>query len=45
MTSLPGVFLIALVSTIFVVLPSGLNGFGIYLLNLYVSLLVAEGCK
>eukprot|EP00939_MAST-03C_sp_MAST-3C-sp1_P004967 g4967.t1 len=42
LTSLPGVFLIALVSTILVVLPSGLNGFGIYLLNLYVSLLVAE---
>lgn len=41
--SLPGVFLIALTSSVFVVLPSGLNGFGVYLLNLYISLLVAEG--
>jgi len=30
LVSLPGVFLIALVSTALVVLPSGLNGFGVY---------------
>lgn len=40
--SLPGLFLIALVSTILVVLPVQLNGFGIFLLTLWLALVVAE---
>eukprot|EP00286_Rhodomonas_abbreviata_P005986 CAMPEP_0181328476 /NCGR_PEP_ID=MMETSP1101-20121128/22742_1 /TAXON_ID=46948 /ORGANISM="Rhodomonas abbreviata, Strain Caron Lab Isolate" /LENGTH=693 /DNA_ID=CAMNT_0023437379 /DNA_START=8 /DNA_END=2090 /DNA_ORIENTATION=+ len=40
--SLPGLFLISLCSTILVILPSGLNGFGIFLLDLFLSLMVAE---
>jgi len=41
-TSLPGLFLIALISTILVVLPAGLNGFGVFLVDLFLSLIVAE---
>ena len=40
--SLPGVFMLALVTTVCVVLLAKLNGFGVYLLNLFVSLLVTE---
>ncbi|KAK1932327.1 ABC transporter G family member 11 [Phytophthora citrophthora] len=40
--TLPGIFLIALVSTLLVVLLSGLHGFGYFLLNLFLSLVVAE---
>lgn len=40
--SLPGIFLIALVSTLLVVLLSGLHTFGYFLLNLFLSLVVAE---
>eukprot|EP00465_Bigelowiella_longifila_P011906 CAMPEP_0185253788 /NCGR_PEP_ID=MMETSP1359-20130426/2388_1 /TAXON_ID=552665 /ORGANISM="Bigelowiella longifila, Strain CCMP242" /LENGTH=188 /DNA_ID=CAMNT_0027836215 /DNA_START=150 /DNA_END=716 /DNA_ORIENTATION=- len=43
LTSLPGVFSLALVTTILVVPLAKLNGFGIYLLTLFVSLLIAEG--
>ena len=42
LTSLPGVFLIAMVSSIIIVFPTKLNGFPIYFLDLFVSLLVAE---
>lgn len=38
----PGVFLIALVSAACVVLPSGLNGFGVYVATLGASLFTAE---
>uniref|UniRef100_A0A7S0EUT3 ABC transporter domain-containing protein n=1 Tax=Hanusia phi TaxID=3032 RepID=A0A7S0EUT3_9CRYP len=40
--SLPGLFMIALLSTILVVLPSGLTGFGIFLLDLFLALMAAE---
>ncbi|GMF11086.1 unnamed protein product [Phytophthora lilii] len=40
--TLPGIFLIALVSTLLVVLLSGLHGFWYFLLNLFLSLVVAE---
>ncbi|KAL4155440.1 hypothetical protein PRNP1_007550 [Phytophthora ramorum] len=40
--TLPGIFVIALVSTLLVVLLSGLNGFWYFLLNLFLSLVVAE---
>ena len=40
--SLPGLFIISLFSTICVVLLSGLNGFGVYLLTLFVALVAAE---
>mmetsp|Transcript_15619 Transcript_15619/g.51119 ORF Transcript_15619/g.51119 Transcript_15619/m.51119 type:complete len:606 (+) Transcript_15619:65-1882(+) len=43
-TSVPGVFLIAIVSSVLIVFPTGLNGFPIYFLDLFVSLLVAESC-
>eukprot|EP00466_Bigelowiella_natans_P015027 jgi/Bigna1/85120/estExt_fgenesh1_pg.C_20227 len=42
LTSLPGVFLLALLTTTLVVLQAKLNGFAIYLLTLFVSLLIAE---
>jgi ABC-type multidrug transport system ATPase subunit/ABC-type multidrug transport system permease subunit len=42
LATLPGIFLIALVSTLLVVLLSGLHGFGYFLLNLFLSLVVAE---
>lgn len=41
-TNLPGLFLIAILSTVLVVLPAHLNGFGIFLLDLFLSLVVAE---
>ncbi|EKX38776.1 hypothetical protein GUITHDRAFT_115105 [Guillardia theta CCMP2712] len=40
--SLPGLFIISLISTALVVLPSGLNGFGIFLADLFLSLVAAE---
>lgn len=42
LTSLPGLFLIALLSSILVVFPVGLNGFGTFLMVLWLSLIVAE---
>lgn len=42
-TSWFGVFLIAIISTIFVVLMCNLNNFGMFLLNLFLSLMIAEG--
>src|SRR5690606_8818850 len=42
LTSLPGLFLIALLSSVLVVFPVGLNGFGTFLLVLWLSLIVAE---
>ncbi|KAG6610874.1 ABC transporter-like protein [Phytophthora cinnamomi] len=42
--TLPGIFLIAAVSTFLVVLLSGLHGFWYFLLNLFLSLVVAEAC-
>lgn len=42
-TSWFGVFLIAIISTIFVVLMCNLNNFGIFLVNLFLSLMIAEG--
>jgi len=38
-----GIVIIAIVSTILVVLMANLNGFGIFFVNLFLSLLVAEG--
>ena len=43
-TSVPGVFVIAIVSSVIIVFPVGLNGFPIYFLDLFVSLIVAESC-
>lgn len=40
--SLPGLFIISIVSTTLCVLPAGLNGFSIFLLDLFLSLMVAE---
>ncbi|GMF37151.1 unnamed protein product [Phytophthora fragariaefolia] len=42
LATLPGIFVIALVSTLLVVLLSGLHGFWYFLLNLFLSLVVAE---
>jgi ABC-type multidrug transport system ATPase subunit len=39
---IPGIFLIALLSTLLVVLLAGMNSFGWFLLNLFLSLIVAE---
>lgn len=41
-STLPGTFLLALVSSVIVVFPVGLNGWPIYFLDLFVSLVVAE---
>jgi len=41
--SIPGVFMLALFTSILVVFMANLNGFGIYLLDLFISLMVAEG--
>ena len=41
--SLPGLALISITSTILVILPAKLNGFGIFFLDLFLSLVVAEG--
>ena len=41
-TAIPGVFLLALIASLLVVLPAELNGFGIYLSTLFLSLVVAE---
>mmetsp|Transcript_15159 Transcript_15159/g.12900 ORF Transcript_15159/g.12900 Transcript_15159/m.12900 type:complete len:169 (-) Transcript_15159:453-959(-) len=43
LTYLPGIAVIALVSSLFVVLIPNLNGFGIFFLTLFLSLVVAEG--
>ncbi|KAE9024798.1 hypothetical protein PR002_g11360 [Phytophthora rubi] len=40
--TLPGIFVIALVSTLLVVLLAGLHGFWYFLLNLFLALVVAE---
>ena len=42
-TSWFGVFFIAIISTLFVVLMCNLNNFGIFLIDLFLSLLIAEG--
>ncbi|KAG7388091.1 hypothetical protein PHYBOEH_008016 [Phytophthora boehmeriae] len=42
LASLPGIFLIAVISTLFVVLLSGLHTFHYFLLNLFLSLVTAE---
>lgn len=41
-TQIPGLLMIALLSSICVVYPAGLNGFGVFFLALFVSLLTAE---
>jgi len=41
-TAIPGVAIIAIVSTILVVLPADLNGFGIFFVILLLSLIIAE---
>lgn len=41
-TAIPGIALIAIISTILVVLPSGINGFGIFFVILLLSLIIAE---
>jgi len=41
-TAIPGVALIAIISAILVVLPSGINGFGIFFVILLLSLIIAE---
>lgn len=41
-TSIPGVLLLALISSVIVVFSAKLNGFPIYFLDLFLSLLVAE---
>jgi ABC-type multidrug transport system ATPase subunit len=40
--SLPGVFALAIIPSLLIVLPALLNGFGIYLSTLFLSLLMAE---
>jgi len=40
--ALPGIFLIALVSSVLVVYLAGIHSFGYFLLNLFLSLVVAE---
>ena len=40
--ALPGIFLIAVISTSLIVPLAGLNGYGYFLLNLFLSLVVAE---
>ena len=42
LSALPGIFLIALISTAIIVPLGGLNGFGYFMLNLFLSLVVAE---
>ena len=41
-TSIPGVFLLALIPSVLIVFPVKLNGFLIYLADLFLSLLCAE---
>lgn len=40
--SVPGLFIISLVSSILVVFPAKLNGFGVFLASLFLSLVIAE---
>jgi ABC-type multidrug transport system ATPase subunit len=40
--SIPGIFLLSIIATTIIVLGAGLNGFGIYLADLFISLLEAE---
>lgn len=43
-TSLPGLLLLSVISSVVIVVPTGLNNLGMYILNLFLSLLWGEAC-